>query len=87
MTKAQKDSLTQQLKEEAGNISLETSIENQVKAKGFTDCVAFCTNGKVKVVVKPGEGELGAQQVSQIKDIVLSTCEIDVKNISVVDIK
>jgi len=53
----------------AKNTEDETTIENMVIAKGYSDCVAFVDNDGVRVVVKTDE--LNAEGVAQIKDIVI----------------
>ena len=69
------------------NITTETDVENLVKAKGFTDCVAFITNDKISVAVQSSNGNLSKQNVAQIRDIVLSKTAIDSKNIVVIEVK
>lgn len=59
----------------------ETSIEEQVKAKGFDDCVAYVENDRVNVTVKCGE--INAQQAAQIKDIIINTTGVDPSGIVV----
>jgi stage III sporulation protein AH len=49
----------------------EASIENLVKAKGYSDCVAFLNDGSISVVVAAGEGGLSSTDVVKITDIVL----------------
>ncbi|NLC79427.1 MAG: SpoIIIAH-like family protein [Ruminococcaceae bacterium] len=87
LTDAEKKSLTAQLTEIATNITKEGTIESLVKAKGFTDCVAFINNGKVKVVVKTAAGTLTTAEVSQVKEIVISECGTSPSDISIVEIK
>ena len=69
------------------NITTETDVENLVKAKGFTDCVAFITNDKISVAVQSSNGNLSKQNVAQIRDIVLSKTAIESKNIVVIEVK
>jgi len=56
------------------NISTESQIETEVKAKGFAECVCLIdSNGKVSVVVKPkSTSGLNASDSAQIFDIVES---------------
>ncbi|MDE5853017.1 MAG: SpoIIIAH-like family protein [Oscillospiraceae bacterium] len=63
----------------------ETSIENQVKAKGFEDCVAYVEADRVNVTVKIAD--MNAQQAAQIKDIIVSTTGISASNIVVTPIQ
>ncbi len=53
----------------ADEMSAEVSIEQLVKAKGFSQCVCIVSDGKASVVVG-AEGELTASQVAQILEIV-----------------
>lgn len=52
----------------------ETTIENMVIAKGYSDCVAFVDEDGVRVVVKTDE--LNAEGVAQIKDIVIEQTSV-----------
>ncbi len=65
----------------ANNAQAETNIENQVKAKGFEDCVAYVDSQRVNVTVKASN--MTAEQAAQIKDIILSETKVDVSNIVV----
>ncbi len=87
LTEAEKEKLTAQLTSTAGAIATEGAIESQVKAKGFTDCVAYLSGEKVKVVVQSGASGLTAGEVSQIKEIVLNESGVPVENISIVEIQ
>jgi len=53
----------------ADEMSAEASIEQLVKAKGFTQCVCIVSGGKANVVVG-SEEELSPAQVAQILEIV-----------------
>lgn len=59
----------------------ETNIENQVKAKGFEDCVAYVDGDRVNVTVKASD--MTAEQAAQIRDIILGETSVDVSNIVV----
>lgn len=52
------------------NQERESSIETQIKAKGFSDCFALISNGTVSVIVQGGN--LDNSSVAQIKDIIIS---------------
>ena len=76
LSEEEKAELTARLSGVVESITAESDIENLVKAKGFVDCVAFVDDGKVNVTVQtPGEG-LDQEQVAQIRDVVLSRCEV-----------
>ncbi len=70
--------------EVAKSIETEGKIENLIKAKGFEDCMVYCDTEGVDVIVKT-DG-LQAEQVSQLKDIILQETSIPVENISIVEI-
>jgi stage III sporulation protein AH len=78
---------TEKLSEIVKDITTETDVENLVKAKGFADCVAFISDGKISVAVQTKTGELTKQNVAQIRDIVLSKTAIDSQNIVVIEVK
>lgn len=68
----------------AKSIETEGKIENLIKAKGFTDCMVYYDTEKVDVVVKT-EG-LAADQVAQMKDIIIKETSTPAENISIVEI-
>lgn len=84
---AEKTQATEKLTEIVKDITTETDVENLVKAKGFADCVAFISDGKITVAVQTKNGELTKQNVAQIRDIVLSKTDIDSQNIVVIEVK
>jgi len=65
-------------------IEQENKIETLVRAKGFTECLAFVDDETVRVVVKT-EG-LSAEQAAQIKNIVIEETEVLTENISVAEV-
>ena len=71
ITKEKQESLTEDAKNLAKAIETEGKIENLVKAKGFSECMAYYDGKNVSVVVKT-EG-LREENVAQIKDIVVET--------------
>lgn len=88
LTQAEKDAITASMAAIASNIATESNIETLVKAKGFSDCVAFINGDKVKIVVKANGDGLSSSEVSQIKEIVLSECSsVPVQNITIVEVK
>ena len=84
---SEKTKATEKLSGIIQDITTETDIENLVKAKGFTDCVAFISDGKISVAVQPSKGELTKQNVAQIRDIVLSKTNISTQDIVVIEVK
>lgn len=70
----------------AVNALTEAEIEGLVTAKGFADCVVYISENGVDVVVAAPEGGLFAEQVSQIKDIVLSKTDVPIENVRIVGV-
>jgi len=60
----------------AKDIENEATIENLIKAKGFTECVAIISEGNCSIVVSNTEPTLATNQVAQIKEIVFDTAGI-----------
>ena len=69
------------------DITAESDIENLVKAKGFTDCVAFINGDKISVAVQVSNGDLTKQNVAQIRDIVLNKTQVPTQNIVIIEVK
>lgn len=67
--------------------SLESDIENLVKAKGFADCVVFVDGEKVDLAVKTGAEGLSKNEVAQLRDIILGKVQTSAQNISIVEVK
>ena len=87
ISEAEKTQATEKLSVIVKDITTETDVENLVKAKGFSDCVAFISDGKISVAVQTKNGELTKQNVAQIRDIVLSKTDIETQNIVVIEVK
>ncbi len=66
-------------------IDAENNIETLIKAKGFSDCIAFIDSDKASIVVKT-DGLLSTE-VAQIKDIILGEISIPVENITIIPVK
>ncbi len=86
LTDTEKKEATEKLSLIIQNMTTETDIENMVKAKGFRDCVASITDGKISLAVRPVNGELSKADVSKIRDVVLSKTTISSQNIVVVEV-
>ena len=84
LDEAQKDELTAQASAMAQSIETEGKIENLIKAKGFQECMVYCSNEKVDVIVQAPE--LQEADVVQIRDIVLDQTQVPVENISIVSV-
>ncbi len=65
-----KDKALSEMMQIASDIETETNVEEMIKAKGFTDCVAIISGEKINVIVKtPG---LLTAEVAQITEIVMN---------------
>lgn len=87
LTDREKKEATVKLSDIIQDMTSETDIENMVKAKGFSDCVASIADDKISVAVRPVSGELTKSDVAKIRDVVLSTTTISSQNIVVVEVK
>lgn len=80
-----KQEAVRQAAEIAQNIERENNIENLIKAKGFSECVAFIQNGECSVVVS-STGLLENEAIT-IKDIVAGQSSIPYDKIKIVESK
>lgn len=87
LTDEEKNALTADLSAVIDSITMESDIENMVKAKGFADCVAFIDGEKISLAVKTGSEGLDKSEVAQLRDIILGKMQTEAKNISVVEVK
>ena len=87
-TKSSEETKAEAVKK-AGEISKrieqESNIENLVKAKGFSECLAFLQNDECSIVV--GEGELNENTAVAIKDIVCGQAGISPDKVKIVQAK
>ncbi len=67
----------------AAEIETESNIETLVTAKGFEQCIAVINKDKASIVVK-SDGELMANQLAQINEIVYSEAGISPSNIKII---
>ncbi len=84
-TKAAESSM--QLEEIVQTALTEAQIESLIIAKGYTDCVAYMSNGGISVAVASPEGGLKAEDVAVIADIVMSQSEYTMEEIRVVEVQ
>ena len=87
LSETEKTAVTQTLTNTINSITVESDIENMVKAKGFADCVAFIEGEKINLAVKTGSEGLDKSEVAQLRDIILGKMETEAKNISIVEVK
>ena len=85
LTEEEKAQLKDTLSSTISNISLESDIENLVKAKGFADCVVFIDGENVDLAVKTGPEGLSKNEVAQLRDIILGKVQTSAQNISIVE--
>ena len=87
LTEEEKAQLKDTLSSTISNISLESDIENLVKAKGFADCVVFIDGENVDLAVKTGPEGLSKNEVAQLRYIILVKVQTSAQNISIVEVK
>ena len=87
LTEAEKNELLARLLSESRSIELEGTLESLIKAKGFSECLAFVSGGRVKIVVQSGPDGLSDSQVAQIKETALGECDVSAQDITLVEIK
>ena len=87
LTEEEKAQLKDTLSSTISNISLESDIENLVKAKGFADCVVFIDGENVDLAVKTGPEGPSKNEVAQLRDIILGKVQTSAQNISIVEVK
>lgn len=85
LSEAQKATLTTKAAQMAELARCESSIEELVKAKGFTECVAFVDEDSASVVVD--SSGLTDTQAAQIFAIVVEKTKINSENINIVEVK
>jgi len=87
LTEDEKVAVTKSLTNTINSITVESDIENLVKAKGFADCVAFIDGERIHLTVKTGSEGLSKSEVAQLRDIILGKVSTEAKNISIVEVK
>ncbi len=65
----------------------EAQIESLVIAKGYTDCVAYMSDGGISVAVAAPEGGMQQQDVAVIADIVMTQSDFAMEDIRVVEVQ
>ncbi len=78
---AVKETAVQQASALAVSVEQESTIENLIKAKGFSDCVAYIDGEQCSIVVQ--SEELTAAQVAQITEIVTVQSDVMAQNITI----
>ena len=62
----------------------EANIESLIRAKGYADAVVMLSDGSANIVVSPPEGGLQADDVTKIRDIVVSETGMSAGQIKIV---
>ena len=84
----EKNELTTQLSARISNITLETKLETLIKSKGFADCVVNLEGSKANVTVMTDSDALTAEEVTRIRDALLSQCKgLTAQDITIVEVK
>ena len=79
-----KTKAVEQLSKLEDTIITQTNIENILKSKGFTQCICILSDDYCSVAVI--KKELSDNSPLIIKDAVLSQCDIDFNNITIVEV-
>lgn len=77
----------EQLEELVHTALCEAQIESLVIAKGYTDCVAYISDGGISVAVASPEGGLAQEDVAVIADVVMTQSEYTLEQIRVVEVQ
>ena len=88
LTKEEKDALIAELSARISNITLETKLETLIKSKGFPDCVVNLEGSKANVTVMTENDALTAEEVTRVRDALLSQCKgLTAQDITIVEVK
>ena len=90
---AESEESTEETKDKANNdminmaktTDVEGTIESLVKAKGFSDCMVYISDGAVNVVV--ATAGLNTEQAAQINEIVIAETGKEASSVKIVEIK
>lgn len=88
MSDAEKQTLTQELETQVGNITAEADLERKIKAKGFADCVVTLGAGRADITVMTENDALTADEVTKIRDVILTSCRgLTAADITITEVK
>lgn len=88
LDQSEQEELTARLQEQIDNITTESELESRIKAKGFADCVVTLGEGRADVTVMTENDALTAEEVTRIRDIVLSGSEgLAAQDITITEVK
>ena len=77
----------EQLEEIVQTALVEAQIESLVIAKGYSECVAYISEGGISVAVATPEGGLQQTDVAVIADIILTQSDFTMEEIRVVEVQ
>lgn len=84
---AQASASSNQLDDIVQTALCEAQIESLVIAKGYSDCVAYMSDGGISVAVASPEGGLKENDVALIADIVMTQSKMGMEKIRVVEVQ
>ena len=88
LDRSEQEELTARLQEQIDNITTESELESRIKAKGFADCVVTLGEGRADITVMTENDALTAEEVTRIRDIVLSGSEgLAAQDITITEVK
>ena len=80
----QKASLALRTADMAKAIETEGKIENLIKAKGYEECMVYCDDERVDVIVRTNG--LVTEDVAKMKDIIIKEVSVPSENISIIEV-
>ncbi len=84
-TQEERDQAASQIMTLSNAADAEGRIENLIKAKGYSECVAFISSETVNIVVK--SNGLTSEDVIAIKDIAVAQTEMDAASVKIIESK
>ncbi len=69
----------------ASEIEKEANIEELIKSKGFSDCVAVISGDSINIVVKCNSESLLPNEIAQIKEIAYTGADILPENVVIIE--
>ncbi len=85
--KEQIDKSNAQLEEIIQTALSEAQIESLIIAKGYADCVAYMSDGKISVAVATPENGMQQSDIAVITDVILSQTDLEMSDIYVVEVQ
>ena len=79
------DGANREMQSIAANTLTESTIENLVIAKGYSDCVAFVNNGSVSVVIAGAGDGLENSDIAKVTDIVMEETGLAADKIKIME--